>query len=120
MKTRGQSLFINKNSFGIETNSVKKDAIRPSTARTVRSTFSCRNITTRASSRQSWNRATTASSNNRLKSKPRLFSAERKLIHTENQQNLSTKSKMIKKPIPNSLISFEDQKLTKSNQKLIK
>ena len=53
MKTRGQSLFINKNSFGIETNSVKKDAIRPSTARTVRSTFSCRNITTRASSRQS-------------------------------------------------------------------
>ena len=120
MKTKGQSLFINKNSFGMETNSVKKDAIRPSTARTVRSTFSYRNITTRASSREIWNKAITVSSNNRLKTKPRLFSAERKLIKIEDQHILSTKSKMGKKPIPHSLIMFEDKKLTKSNQKLIK
>lgn len=53
VKTRGKALFKNKNSFGIETNSVRKEAIRPSTARTGQSTFSGRNITTRASSRQS-------------------------------------------------------------------
>jgi hypothetical protein len=121
VKTRGKALFKNKNSFGIETNSVRKNAIRPSTARTGLSSFSGRNITTRASSRQSCNRATTASTMYRDDKKPRLFSAERKLVSVEDQLTTFSKVKLHKQAsMPNMLLSNEDQaKLSRGNRKLV-
>lgn len=133
VKTRGKALFVNKNSFGIETNSVKKDAIRPSTAKTGYSTFSGRNITTRASSRQSCNRATTASTGYRVH-KPRLFSAERKLEHLDEIPQANKTNQVLTKQMsmPNSLLWFGEQSttknrdlklgnnMTKANKKLIK
>lgn len=93
IKTRGKALFVNKNSVGIETNSVKKDAIRPSTARSGYSTLSIRNITTRGSSRLSQQRATSAISSNRS-SKPRLFSAGGKFRTSDFQTTSATESKV--------------------------
>lgn len=127
IKTRGKALFVNKNSFGIETNSVKKDAIRPNTARSGYSTLSVRNITTRGSSRLSQQRATSAISSNRS-TKTRLFSADGKFRTSDIQSTAETENKSTLKARQNSkqflstqIIKPEDEeKLNKANKKLLK
>jgi hypothetical protein len=93
VKVRGKALFVNKNSYGIETNSVKKDAIRPNTARSGYSTLSIRNTTSRESSRATRQRASTAMSSHRKTHKPRILSAQVNFKSIANQSTAATESK---------------------------
>ena len=132
-KTRGKALFIKRNSIGIETNSVKKEGIRPLTARSGTSGFTVRNITSRGSSKlgqrrafsRGGQRASSAMNFHRTTPKKRLFSAERNIA---NQSTAATDSRSTLRPpkaptqfSPTQIIKPEDEeKLSNANKKLVK
>jgi hypothetical protein len=129
IKTRSKALFIKKNSLGMETNSVRKDSIRPNTARSGYSTLTAKHSEhTRVSSRLSQQRATTAIGIHRNTHQPRLFSADGTFRTFANQSTAATDSKSnlrIQKQqhmiSSTQIIRPEDEeKLSKINKKLIK
>lgn len=137
VKTQGKAMFIKRNSMGMQTNSVKKEGIRPVTARTGTSGFSVRNISTRASSRKSQTRGMSGKgkrassamhSRGPTPSKRRCFSAGRTMRNMGNQSTAATDSRItLKSNFQNKhasstqLIKPEDvEKLSAANKQLVK
>lgn len=135
-KTKGKAMFIKRNSIGIETNSVKKDGIRPLTARSGTPGFSVRNTSARASSQMSQRkdfysqrkRATTALNSRRATPKQRCFSAGRTMRNMANQSTAATDSRVTLKSTAQSrhasstqiIRPEEEEKLSNANKRLVK
>lgn len=135
VKTKGKAMFIKRNSMGIETNSVKKEGIRPLTAKSRLSGYSVRNVSARTTSRVSSRRALSRQGqriNSAMHSrvttpKERCFSAGRIIKTLANQSTAATDSRATLRSQAGSrhtsstqIIRPEDeQKLSNANKKLV-